>query len=255
MDIQKAELKDALYFSQFKDTPSHITAIFTNRKLNVSFHNQLESQVKNNRSVILSKLGLKLDNLVCAQQTHSANAYIAQEKDKGRGAFIYEEAIFNMDAFITKEKGLALAVFIADCLPVFIFDKIKDIVAIVHAGWKGTKQSIVKKTIFMMHQAFESEPKDLVALLGPSIRRCCYEVGEEFKEYFKRGLYKNRNKLYLDTLEINYLQLKEAGILDNNIFDCGICTCCQNDKFFSFRKEKDICGRQMALIVTTETRK
>jgi YfiH family protein len=162
-----------------------------------------------------------------------------------------------MDAFITKEKNVALSVFVADCLPIFIFDKVKNIIAVVHAGWKGTKASIAKKTIFVMQQAFESEPKDLVALLGPSIRRCCYGVGEEFKEYFKRGIYQKKDKLYLDVVEINYLQLKEVGILDSNIFDAGICTCCQNDKFFSFRKEKDSCGRpanasmagrQMALI-------
>jgi len=248
MAIQKATVQESEYFYQFKNLPSDITAAFSNRKLNVGFLNQSESQIRNNRSFILAKLNLKLEQLVCAQQTHSANVYIAEEKDKGRGAFICDEALFNMDAFVTKGKNIVLSVFIADCLPVFIFDKVKNIIAIVHAGWKGTKASIVKKTIFVMQQAFESEPKDLVALLGPSIRRCCYEVGEEFKEYFRRGIYQKEDKIYLDTVEINYLQLKEIGVLDSNIFDSGICTCCQNDKFFSFRKEKDACGRQMALI-------
>jgi YfiH family protein len=240
--MQGPTLQEFEYFYQFKNIPSNITAIFTNRKLDTGFLSQPESKIKNNRSFILSKLNLELGDIVCAQQTHSANVYIAEEKDKGRGAFVYEEAIFNMDAFITKEKNIALSVFIADCLPVYIIDKDKDVIAIVHAGWKGTKASIVKKTIFMMQQAFESKPKDLLALLGPSLRKCCYEVGGEFSQYFKRGISQQNGKLYLDIVGINYLQLKESGVSDNNIFDSGFCTSCQNDKFFSFRKEKDACG-------------
>ncbi|MDD5355969.1 MAG: peptidoglycan editing factor PgeF, partial [Candidatus Omnitrophica bacterium] len=210
--------------------------------------NQAEEDVKNSREAVLSGLGLELSQLVCAKQAHSANVYIAESQDKGRGSFIHDEAIINMDAFITKEKGVALSVFVADCLPVFLIDKRSKAVGLVHAGWKGTKSSIVKKTIIMMQQSFGSRPKDLTALLGPSIRKCCYEVGQEFLKYFKRGVDIRDDKLYLDLTGINYLQLKEIGVPDGNIFDSGICTSCQNDKFFSYRKEKDSCGRQMALI-------
>lgn len=247
--MQKANLEKSDLFYKFNDVSSNITAIFTNRKLNVGFLNQPESQIKNNRSAVLSELNLNLDQIVCARQAHTDNVYIAKTEDKGRGACSIDEAIINMDAFITGEKGVALSIFVADCLPVFIIDKDKGVIALAHAGWRGTKSSIVKKTIFMMQQVFKSNPKDLIALLGPAMRRCCYEVEPEFLEYFKRGVYKQNGKLYFDNIELNCLQLKETGVLDSNIFDCGFCTHCQNDEFFSYRKEKESCGRQMALIV------
>lgn len=253
--MQKARLEEFELFYQFSDTPKNVTAVFTNRKLNTGFLNQREQDIKDNREVILGKLNLEIGQLVCAKQVHSDNVYIVEEQDKGRGAFIYDEAIVNMDAFITIEKGIALTVFVADCLPVFIIDKEKDVIALVHAGWKGTKSSIIKKAIFIMQQAFESQPKDLIALFGPAVRKCCCEVGQEFLGYFKRGIYKQKDKLFLDLIEINQLQLKEVGVADDNIFDSGICTYCNNDKFFSYRREKDSCGRQMALIATTESLK
>ena len=247
--MQKAILKESDLFNQFQNTPQNIKAIFTNRKLNLSFINQTKSQIGSNRQEILSRLNLKVNQLVCAQQTHSDNVYIVEEKDKGKGSLNYKEAISDTDAFITKEKNIALSIFIADCLPIFIIDKKKNIIALVHAGWRSTKKSLIKKTIFVMQQAFESKPKDIDIFFGPAIRKCCYEVGEEFLDYFTRGITKKNNKIYLDLIGINSLQLKEIGILESNIFDSNICTCCQNDKFFSYRREKDLCGRQMAMVV------
>jgi len=247
--MQKAILEESGLFYQFQNIPPNIKAIFTNRKLNLSFINQTKSQIGSNRQEILSMLNLKLNQLVCAQQTHSDNVYIVEEKDKGKGSLNYKEAISDTDAFITKEKNIALSIFIADCLPIFIIDKKKNIIALVHAGWRSTKKSLIKKTIFVMQQAFESRPEDIKIFFGPSIRKCCYEVGGKFLEYFKRGISKLKDKIYLDLIKINYLQLKEVGILENNIFDSGICTSCQNDKFFSYRREKDLRGRQMAMVV------
>lgn len=247
--MQRARLKEFDPFYQFPNTPKNIKAIFTNRSLNLGFINQTESQIRTNRQTILSKLNLELDQLICAKQIHSDNVYIVEKKDKGRGAVRYKEAIANIDAFITKEKNIALSIFIADCLPIYIVDRKKGIIALVHAGWNSTKKSLVKKTIFVMQQAFESQPEDIIVFFGPAIRRCCYEVGREFLGYFKRGILKHNNKIYLDLIEINSLQLREVGVLESNIFDSGFCTSCQNNKFFSYRREKDLCGRQMALIV------
>lgn len=247
--MQKAVLKESEQFYQFKDTPQNITAIFTKRDLNLGFVNQEDSQIKKNRQEILSRLNLNLDQLVCAKQVHADNVYIVGENDKGKGAANFGDAISDTDAFITREKDVALSIFTADCLPVFIIDRKNSVIALVHAGWKGTKKAILKKTIFIMRQVFRSQPKDITVFFGPAIRKCCYEVGEEFLDYFKRGIYKRRNKICLDLGEINSLQLEEIGVLVNNIFDSEICTSCQNDKFFSYRREKDSCGRQMALVV------
>ncbi|MDD5006225.1 MAG: peptidoglycan editing factor PgeF [Candidatus Omnitrophica bacterium] len=247
--MQRAILKQSGLFYQFQNAPKNINAIFTNRELNLGFVNQPESLMKDNRQCVLSRLNLKLEQLVCLQQVHADNVYIAKKDDKGRGAVRYTEAISETDAVITNEKDIALSVFTADCLSVFIIDKKKNVIALVHAGWKSTKKSIVKKTIFIMHQVFETQPRDIAVFFGPAIRKCCYEVGEEFLNYFKRGITREKDKIYLDLAEINSWQLKESGVPENNIFDSGICTSCQNDKFFSYRREKESCGRQMSLVI------
>ncbi|MFH1622492.1 MAG: peptidoglycan editing factor PgeF [Candidatus Omnitrophota bacterium] len=247
--MQKAILKESKHFYQFQNTPNNKTAAFTNRELDLGFINQPQSQIKANRQIILSELNLRLDQIVCPKQTHSDHYYIVEQKDKGRGAFNYEDAISDTDAFITKEKNIALTIFVADCLPVYIMDGNNGTIALAHCGWKSTQKSLLKKTLLAMFEKFESKPQDIVLFFGPAIRKCCFEVGEEFLGYFKEGISHKEDKIYLDLIKVNYLQAKEVGILEDNIFDSEICTYCQNDKFFSFRKEEDSCGRQMALIV------
>jgi YfiH family protein len=248
--MQKAILQESDYFYQFQNMPENICAVFSNRSLNVGYKNQTEPQLINNRKAVLSGIDeVSLDNIVCAKQVHDNNIYIAEKKDAGRGALSYLDAIDNTDAFITKEKNLCLCIFIADCLPVHAVDKRNNIIALAHCGWKGTKKSILKNTILLMQQNFKSAPEDIAVFFGPSIRSCCYEVGSEFSGHFKSGILQRQDKLFLDLIEINYAQLREVGILESNIFDSGICTSCQNDKFFSYRREGEKCGRQMALMI------
>lgn len=246
--MQRAILKEFNQFYKFQNTPSNINAIFTDHSLNLGFVNQTEEQIKKNRQTVLSRLNIDLKQLVCAKQVHDNKVYVVEEKDKGCGALSYEDAIDDVDAFITKEADIALSVCVADCLPVFIIDRKNNIIGIAHCGWKSTQKFLLKETISVMRQKFNCQPKDIVLLLGPAIRKCCFQAGEEFLEYFKEGILKKDDKLFLDLIQANYLQAIESGVLENNIFDSGICTCCQNDKFFSFRKEGDVCGRQMALI-------
>ncbi|MFC1708921.1 peptidoglycan editing factor PgeF [Candidatus Omnitrophota bacterium] len=247
--MQKAILKECDNYYQFQNTPNNITAIFTNRKLSLGFNSQSQSQITKNLQFILSRLNIRLDQLVCPQQTHSEHVYVVEQKDKGRGSTDYEDAISDTDAFITEEKDIALSVFVADCLPVYIIDKKKSIIALAHCGWKSTQKSLLKKTIIAMQQKFMSQSEDIVLFLGPAIRKCCFEVGGEFLEYFKEGIFRKDNKMFLDLIQVNLLQAKEAGIFEDNIFDSEICTVCQNDKFFSFRKEESAAGRQMALLM------
>lgn len=221
---------------------------FSGRANDVGF-DQPEYLIKDNRKKILSSLGIDLEQLVCANQVHDDNVVIIEDKDKSKGSIKRGDAIASCDAMITKDKNIALAVLTADCLPIFIIDKAKGAIAIVHAGRKGTKKLIIKKTISIMQSKYQVNPKDLLVYFGPAIRRCCYEVGEEFIDYFKKNIEKRNNKLYLDLIEINQLQLQESGVLKNNILDCEICTSCQNDKFFSYRREGRDCGRQVSLIL------
>jgi len=250
--MRKAIFKEFDHYYQLQEIPSSIKVVFTNRKLNLGFINQPQPKIKENRQTVLSDLNLKLEQLVGAKQTHSGNVHVVIPADSGKGAINYEDAIDDTDALVTKGRNIALSIFVADCLPVYIIDKKKDVIGLAHCGWKSTAKFLLKNTILSMQESFKSEPKDIVLYFGPAIRKCCFEVGEEFRNYFKQGIFHKGNKIFLDLIQVNYSQAKEAGIAEDNIFDSGICTYCENDKFFSFRKEKDACGRQMALIINED---
>lgn len=202
-----------------------------------------------NRKDFLFQLGINYQDLVCAKQAHASNIRCAQESDRGRGALTYGDSIDDTDAFIADKKNLPLAVFTADCLSVFLFDPVKSAIAIVHAGWRGSREGILHKTIAAMKKEFKTQGKDLFAGLGPSIRGCCYEVKAELKEAFPEDLLARNGRLYLDLAGVNKRQLLGSGVKEENISDSAICTCCRNKEFFSYRLEGKSCGRMMSVIM------
>lgn len=202
-----------------------------------------------NREGFLSKSGIDYRDLICARQAHGSNVRYATEEDKGRGALSPEAAFSDTDGFITDRRNVALAVFTADCLPIFLHDPKNFAIGLAHAGWRGTKENIAGKTVNLMKAKFNTEPQDLHVGLGPAVRHCCYEVGEEFKIFFPDGFIERDKHYYLDLIKINKKQLLCSGVQDINIFDCGICTSCRSQDFFSYRKEGVDCGRMMSVIM------
>jgi purine-nucleoside/S-methyl-5'-thioadenosine phosphorylase / adenosine deaminase len=186
------------------------------------------------------------------------------------------------DALITDQPGILLSVLVADCLPVLLVDPQHRAVAAIHAGWRGTLARIVEKTPSEMRRIFRSRPESLLAVLGPSIRACCYEVGEEVVEAFrrsfahaedffvkpqrspvasKRGVAAARAGLqgsdqtltsvpatHLDLVAAAREQLLSAGLIPAHIHVADFCTACRTDLFFSHRKEGSSTGRNMAVI-------
>lgn len=152
------------------------------------------------------------------------------------------------DAYVTNERNLPIAIRTADCVPVFIYDPVKKAIGLSHAGWKGTVKEIAAKTIKTMQDKFNSQCYDLKVVLGPSIRECCYQVGEEFKEHFPHDLQLRSGSLYLDVVQANRRQLIKAGVSQENITDCGICTCCDKN-YFSFRRDGAKAGRMISLMM------
>lgn len=202
-----------------------------------------------NRKTFLSGLGIDYRELVCAKQVHAANTAYIRLIDKGRGALLYETSLDNTDAFITDKKNVPLAIFTADCLSVFLYDPKNNAIGLVHAGWRSSREEITFKAVQLMKEKFNTLPEDLRAGLGPCIRKCCYEVGEEFKKFFPGALIKKGERYFLDLIEINRKQLLISGAKDANIFDSRICTSCQNKNFFSYRKEAKACGRIMSVVM------
>ncbi len=184
------------------------------------------------------KMGAK--RLITPNQTHSANVRIADDRME------YPET----DGLIISNSGDAVYLRFADCTPLMFYDTKNHIAAVSHAGWRGTAAKIGVLTVEKMHESFGSNPEDIIALIGPAISICCYEVGEDVKEKLlstvsdKTGLF-DGNKV--DLKKINSKQLEETGI--KKIDTCPYCTVCDNDKFFSYRKENGTINRHYAFMM------
>ena len=209
-----------------------------------------KEDVIKNRSSMADALGLdERYHFIVADQTHSDNIKIITERqNQGWGGI--EDAVENCDALITDQKGLALTVLTADCVPVLILDTYKNIIAVVHAGWKGTRANITGKTIKKMTEEFGTDPHDIVVFIAPSIGRCCYEVGDDVAGNFSdKEAYDHKGEKYmLDLPLINQKQLLDAGVKLDNIEMSGECTSCKVENFFSYRKEQGCSGRFMSIL-------
>lgn len=202
-----------------------------------------------NRLRFLSSYRINTHDLVCAQQVHKDTVALVTKSDRGKGAVSPDNAIAGTDALITCEKRLPLGLFSADCQVIFLYDTAHHAIGIVHAGWKGTQERIAVKTLKAMHEAFGTHPVFVYAGLGPSIGKCCYQVSEDFKEYFREDVEDRISGSYFDLKKANIRQLIAAGINQMNIFASNECTCCNADTFFSYRKEGASCGRMMSVLM------
>ncbi|MCX5709910.1 MAG: peptidoglycan editing factor PgeF [Candidatus Omnitrophica bacterium] len=226
-----------------------IAAYSTRQDGNMSLCYGDTSKALSERKKFLADLGIDYSKLVGAQQTHSKNVAYVTEADLGKGALLYDSAIADTDAFITDKPGIPLAVFTADCLSVFLYDPVKNAIAMVHAGWRGTQKGIASAALDCMRNRFKTNPADLIAYFGPCIRSCCFEVEADFKKYFPNKVIERDKRLFLDIPAVNAEQLTHAGVKPGDISDCGFCTVSQNDRFFSFRKEADKAGRLISVIM------
>lgn len=203
----------------------------------------------NNRKIFLDNLGIDYRNLACAKQIHASAVRCVFEEDRGKGALSYADSLADTDGLITDKRNLPLAVFTADCLSVFLYDPKTAAIGLIHAGWRSSREKITAKTIELMKEQFNTKAKDLYIGFGPSIRICCYEVKKEFTDLFPHELTERGGHNYLDLVRINKQQVLDLGVKDERIFDSGICTSCQNEEFFSYRKEGSNCGRIISVIM------
>ena len=184
----------------------------------------------------LSKDEFKLTNLTRNSQIHSSIVNKIDEKNIGQR--------IDGDALITNVKEVPLLILTADCVPVVIIDPKNKAVGVAHAGWRGTYDKICKNTIDEMIKNYKSNPEDLICVIGPSIGPCCYEVSKDLVEKFNTNLANHAgefdiikdDKYFLDLWKINELTLKDCNVKDENIINLQICTNCNHDKFYSYRK-------------------
>lgn len=228
----------------------------SNYALNLSFKtgDDKENVLENYRRVC-DALNISVHDLVLSDQVHGDRIKVVTEEDRGKGIVVASD-VKEIDALITNRRNIGLVTLYADCVPIFLLDPKQKVIALAHAGWKGTMMKIGAKVVRKMTEEFQTNPKDCLAAIGPSIGKCCYEVDqqvvEKFNEKFtnpsKFAISKGDNKYMLDLWQANRSILEEIGILERNITVGEICTQCNHEILFSYRADQGRTGRMAAIL-------
>ncbi|MGA8265110.1 MAG: peptidoglycan editing factor PgeF [Ignavibacteriaceae bacterium] len=220
------------------------TKVGLNRQMPFYFNLSLSvgdivENAKENRKAFFAELGLSEEKVAIQKQTHNDIVrYVTN------GGIVGES-----DAMITDKKNLGLAIGVADCTPIFIYDSENKVVAAVHSGWRGTEKRILEKTIMKLKDEFNSKPEKLVAYIGPSISQKNYEVGQEITGLFDdKYKIKKGEKYLLDVAFVNYDMLINSGLQKGNIEKSNLCTYEEKDLLHSFRRDGQKSGRSMGVI-------
>ncbi len=199
------------------------------------------ANVAENRLRFCAALGFLPDQMAWSRQVHADRVQIVTTPGGSEG----------FDASVTNQPGILLAVSVADCTPILIYDAKTRAMAAVHSGWPGTAARIVEKTLHGMAEAFGTRGEDCFAYVGTCIDECSFEVGEEvavqFEPAFKR-FDAGRGKFFVDLKKANAAMLESFGIPRHRIEISAWSTVLNNDDYFSHRKEKGLTGRMMAVI-------
>jgi polyphenol oxidase len=223
-------------------------------ELNVGPHvgDDAEAIIENRRR-IAQAIEIDLSSFVIPQQVHRGAVHTVTGADRGRGALRSEDAIPGADALITREAGIPLAVMVADCVPVILFDPETPAVGVIHAGWSGTVHHVARNTVDAMTREFGSDSSSLLAGVGPSIGPASYEVGADVAERARAEfpneeiVSSNTNgKFLLDLWAANVADLTEAGVPRERIEVSGLDTFQLPERFYSHRRQQPT-GRFLAL--------
>lgn len=256
-----------LSFPMFRDT-GLVTDGFSTRlggvsegcfsSLNLSFdRGDDRAAVEENFRRMGEALGVRCEDMVLSQQTHTTNIRIVTDEDRGKG-ITRERDYTDIDGLVTNVPGICLVTTYADCVPLYFLDPVKKVIALSHSGWRGTVGKIGKKTVELMHDNFGSDPADILAAVGPSVCQDCYEVSadvtDRFKEVFDRSAWdelfyeKPDGKYQLDLWKANEKIFLEAGIRKDHIAVTNVCTHCNSGILYSHRAMGDKRGNLCAFL-------
>ena len=256
-----------LSFPMFRDT-GLVTDGFSTRlggvsegcfsSLNLSFdRGDDRAAVAENFRRMGEALGVRCEDMVLSQQTHTTNIRIVTDEDRGKG-ITRERDYTDIDGLITNVPGICLVTTYADCVPLYFLDPVKKVIALSHSGWRGTVGKIGKKTVELMHDNFGSDPDDILAAVGPSVCQDCYEVSadvtDRFREVFDRSVWdelfyeKPDGKYQLDLWKANEKIFLEAGIRKDHIAVTNVCTHCNSEILYSHRAMGDKRGNLCAFL-------
>ena len=249
---------EARYYTipSFEETEL-VNHAFTTRDVNLGFNTiDSDEKVLDDFKIMCKELETTIEDSVLSAQTHKTDIKIVNNADRGKG-LVKDRDYKDIDGLVTDETNLALFTFYADCVPLFFLDPRKKVIAVAHGGWKGTVGKIAGKMIETMKNNYGSDAKDILVGVGPSIGSCCYEVSKDVYDKFRASFKDISNileqtseeKWKLDLWQANKTVLEESGVPSENITTSNICTSCNNDTFFSYRKEDGKTGRMSAAIM------
>lgn len=236
-------------FELFKNVLVFTTTRQTFTIENPRFTGDLPEQFLTSRKVLAKKLGIETEQLIFPRQEHTnCIAEINQ---------IPDIEIKATDALITNQKGICLCVQTADCVPILLFDPAKQVIAAVHAGWRGTVKKIVSSAVEQMKTKYCSDPKDILTAIGPSIGPEVYEVGDEVVDEARKSLpnpgkalsLNISGKYHFNLWEANRQLLVSAGIPNQNIEISGECSFSNPQNYFSARRNGIATGRMVSGIM------
>jgi polyphenol oxidase len=207
----------------------------------------------------LASVGATPERLMRVKQVHGNNVRVLK---RGQVPDAASEQRPDGDALVSNQPGLALAVMVADCVPILIADPVTGVAAAVHAGWRGTCARVAAAAVETMEREFGTQPSDLIAAIGPSVGPDDYEVGESVVEAFEQAGHDQQDlrrwflapgrsfaKPHLDLWRANFDQLIASGLRADRVFTCGLSTVAYPDVFDSFRVAGERAGRMTGLIV------
>ncbi|MBC7105215.1 MAG: peptidoglycan editing factor PgeF [Firmicutes bacterium] len=279
-------LGEFIYWS-FEPFLTGVGAVFTGRHggvsrgpfatLNLAFHvGDDEAAVRRNRETVYRHLNLRPGDVVVAEQVHGAAVAVVDRRHAGSGALGPPE-LPGVDALLTAVPGLVLGGLFADCVPVYLYDPVRKVVGLVHAGWRGTAAGVAARAVAVMERTFGTRPGDCLAVMGPAVGPCCYRVGDDVARALRplcggegppflwpagegrpshaaggpRGPGEGvpgAGRWRLDLWLANRRWLVSAGLREEHIAASGLCTACRTDLFFSHRREGGRTGRCGAFI-------
>ncbi len=218
-----------------------------------------ESCVWTNIGLLADAAGFNADKIAFPNQKHTNNIRVV---DSYEGLGIKPDKNgYPIDGQVTDIPGVTLFAYGADCTPVYLYDDVHKAIGLCHSGWRGTVNAITCDTVSLMKQQYNTVPKDLIAVIGPSISSKAYEVGADVANEFigkygicvdddslivKNGM--RQGKYQLDLWQANYINLKNSGLSDSNIYISGICTYSERELMFSHRRDGDKRGVMAAFM-------
>lgn len=225
--------------------------------MNLGLRGDARERVLQNYAILGDAVGFRPEDTVLTRQVHGDEIRAVTRADRGSGLFRPVDR--DCDALMTNDPGVMLTVFSADCCTILLHCRKSGAVAAVHSGWRGTALGIVKKTVEAMTAAYGADPAQMDAAIGPCISLCCFETDADVPEAMLAALGDAARpaivhagpKYHVDLKALNRTWLSMAGVPEDRIDVCPLCTTCDETLFFSHRRSGQARGSLAAMIGRT----